>query len=127
MKAHNLFKAAFFIGSLTSAIACTGQDAVIETNNSGGEATPVWACRTEFGENHEATQLFWTALRADDKSARNEVIESLALAMELHPDEEVFPLLHGLASLWVVAEPLPEEDGDLGLQGLHAMNARSSP
>lgn len=126
MKAHNLFKTAFFIGSLTSAIACTGQSAVIETNNSGGEATPVWACRTEFGENHEATQLFWTALRADDKSARNEVIESLALAMDLHPDEEVFPLLHGLASLWVVAEPLPEEDGDLGLQGLHAMNARSS-
>ena len=126
MKAHNLFKTIFFMGFVTSSLACTGQETTIDTNNSGNDAAPVWACRTEFGENHEATQLFWTALRADDKSARNDVIESLSSAMELHPEEEIFPLLHGLASLWVVAEPLPEEDGDLGLQGLHAMNARSS-
>lgn len=126
MKAQYLFHILIFTFVTASLIACTGQDVTPEIDNSGYEDTPVWACRTEFGESHEATQFFWTALRADDKTSRNEVIESLAAAMELHPDEEIFPLLHGLASLWVVAEPLPEEDGDMGLQALHAMNARSS-
>ena len=126
VKVQYLSKVLFYSLISASFVACTGQESGPEIDMNNGDETPVWACRTEFGESHEATQQFWTALRADDKTSRNEVIESLAAAMELHPDEEIFPLLHGLASLWVVAEPLPEEDGDLGLQGLHAMNARAS-
>ena len=85
-----------------------------------------WACRTDFGESHEATQGFWDAIRDDDKAARNQVIEDLANAMELHPNEEVFALLHGMANLWKVAEPLPEESGDVGLQAMAAMDSRAS-
>lgn len=126
MKLQYLSKALILVLALPSLNACTGQEGGAEINIESEAEAPVWACRTEFGESHQATLDFWTALRADDKAARHAVIESLAAAMELHPEEEIFPLLHGLASLWVVAEPLPEEDGDMGLQALHAMNARSS-
>lgn len=96
------------------------------TDSAPEESNAVWACRTEFGESHPATQGFWTALRADNKQVRNQVIVDLANAMELHPDEEIFALLHGMANLWKIAEPLPEEDGDMAVQAIGAIASRES-
>jgi hypothetical protein len=47
--------------------------------------------------------------RREDRAAATEALAQAALA---HPDEEQFALLHGLAALWRLVEPLPEEETD---------------
>lgn len=104
----------------------TSPQAVDEADSIAPEPATEYACRTEFGESHPATVGFWEALRADNKEIRNDVIADLGAAMELHPDEEIFALLHGMANLWKIAEPLPEEDGDMAVQAMGAMDSRAS-
>jgi tetratricopeptide (TPR) repeat protein len=67
-------------------------------------------CYTELATDHDATKAFWQALGDGDHAARAAAIEGLEAAAKEYPDEEQFALLLGLANLWRVAEPLPEDE-----------------
>lgn len=121
-----ILSSTLFIGACGTAEPTSAALPDESTDSAPNESHAVWACRTEFGESHPATLGFWNALRADNKQVRNQVIEDLAIAMELNPDEEIFALLHGMANLWKIAEPLPEEDGDLAVQAMGAIASRES-
>jgi tetratricopeptide (TPR) repeat protein len=54
-----------------------------------------------------------------------QAIADLTAAAAEHPGEEQFALLLGLAYLWRIAEPLPDEDGDLALVAEAATKARA--
>lgn len=99
-------------GVATSADASTWADA----SPSGPTRPPgVALCYSEFSTGHEATAAFWSALRGGRPEGRADVIAALKAATRAHPREEELALLHGLAHLWRLAEPLPEEMGDQAL------------
>jgi tetratricopeptide (TPR) repeat protein len=70
-------------------------------------------CYTELSSTHDATQAFWVAFTNARFEDREAVTAGLAEAAEDHPDEEEFALLHGLAALWRLAEPTPDEEDDM--------------
>src|SRR6185503_1971547 len=69
-------------------------------------------CYSEMAENHPATIAFWKALENGSLTDRAAVTDGLKTALDQHPDEEEFALLHGLANVWRLGEPLPSEAGD---------------
>ena len=80
----------------------------------GNEQRPagVAHCYTELSSNHAATRAFWVTFRSGDLTGRRAAIAALSRAGQEHPQEEEFALLNGLANLWRVVEPLPEEVED---------------
>lgn len=81
-------------------------------------------CYTELSEQHAATAAFRTALAGGRLEDRDEAIADLTAAAMEFPDEEQFALLLGLAHLWRLAEPLPEEVDDVALQAQSAFASR---
>jgi hypothetical protein len=81
-------------------------------------------CYSDLATGHPATAAFWNALRGGDVEARAASIASLQAAAAAHPKEEQLALLHGLAHLWRLAEPLPAEAGNLGVMLDSATTAR---
>lgn len=81
-------------------------------------------CYSDLAEQHGAVAAFRTALAGGRPEDRDEAIADLTAAAEAYPAEEQFALLLGLAHLWRLAEPLPEEVGDVGLQAQSAFAAR---
>ena len=69
-------------------------------------------CYTEMAENHPATVAFWKALDQGSVADRAAVIAELKTAADQYPNEEEFALLHGLANVWRLGEPLASEAGD---------------
>jgi tetratricopeptide (TPR) repeat protein len=94
---------------------------------AGNEQRPagVAHCYSALSGNHAATSEFWTAFRGGELERRAAAIAALAAASEEHPDEEEFALLAGLANLWRVAEPLPEQVDDMAGFIAAALQARS--
>lgn len=93
---------------LTFGAGCTTPEppVVEEPDETLTRPEGVALCYSELADNHEATLAFWEALRNGDREGRAAVIDGLAAAAKEYPDEEEFALLHGLANLWRVAEPL---------------------
>lgn len=93
----------------------------------GNEHRPegIAQCYSELSSTHPATQAFWVAFTNMRYEERAAVTEGLADAAELYPDEEEFALLHGLAALWRLAEPTPDEEEDMGGLITAATTARS--
>lgn len=82
-------------------------------------------CYTPFSGAHEATLQFWATFRAAALDQRAAATAGLAAAAREFPEEEEFALLSGLANLWRVAEPSPEEVDDMTGFIFAALNARS--
>jgi hypothetical protein len=72
-------------------------------------------CYSDLSRGHVATAGFYATLSAGDRGARAQAIGDLTAAATEHPGEEQFALLLGLAYLWRIAEPLPDESGNLAL------------
>jgi hypothetical protein len=68
-------------------------------------------CYSPAADAHPATQAFFAAFRDGDRSLRANAITGLESAIAELPDEEELHLLLGLAHLWRLAEPLPDETG----------------
>lgn len=100
--------------SLSMGVGCA-PESTSETNPDPEPQAPtrpegVKLCYTDLAEGHAATKAFRAALGAGDKTARAQVIEQLEAAVEANPEEEQLALYLGLAQLWRVAEPLPEDE-----------------
>jgi hypothetical protein len=91
-----------------------------------GRPEGVALCYTSFSSRHPATSAFWNAFRAGNVADRPAVIASLAAASLTNPAEEELALLSGLANLWRVAEPLPEEVNDQAGLIVAALAARGA-
>jgi hypothetical protein len=91
--------------------AAAPTDAAPEDDGLAADPRPpgVALCYSALSSVHPATEHFWQVFRAGQLDARERVIAELQAARQDHPDEEEFALLLGLASLWRVAEPLPDE------------------
>jgi hypothetical protein len=123
--------------SLLVAYACDDQvrsrpaandpDAGAASEMQAGAQRPegVAACYTELSSQHPATAAFWSAFRGHDLPARAPLTEDLRSAGAEYPEQEEFALLHGLAHLWRLAEPLPEETADAAGMIDAALGARS--
>jgi hypothetical protein len=83
-------------------------------------------CYSELSQTHPATLGFNAALSEGRHADRAAVIAELTAAADENPNEEQFALLLGLAYLWRLAEPLPEEAGDLSVVVDAATNARAA-
>jgi tetratricopeptide (TPR) repeat protein len=92
----------------------------------GARPEGVALCYSELSRGHAATKAFEAAISGGHAEDRLAVIAGLEAAREEHPTEEQFALLSGLAHLWRVAEPLPEEAGDLGVVASSATKAREA-
>jgi hypothetical protein len=95
------------------------------TPSQGARPEGVALCYSALSSAHEATLAHWTALRGGRLEDRAAVIADLAQAATEYPEEEELALLHGLANLWRVAEPLPEQVADQGGLITAATTARS--
>lgn len=100
--------------AVSAATGCSSETSDTNPDPDPKEQTPVRPegvklCYTDLSENHAATKAFRAALGAGDKAARAQVIEQLEAAVEDHPEEEQLALYLGLAQLWRIAEPLPED------------------
>lgn len=82
---------------------------------SGTRPAGVALCYSELSSGHEATLGFWDVFAGGRPNERVAALKSLTAASDAHPNEEEFALLLGLGHLWRIAEPLPEEAGDLGV------------
>jgi hypothetical protein len=127
------FRMSVLVGLL---VACGGDDPAGDDDAPAADAAPpdapvggrpegVALCYTELSSGHAATLAFWAALREGRAEDRAGVTADLKAAAEAYPQEEEFALLHGLASLWRLAEPLPEEVNDLAGTIAAATTARS--
>ncbi len=99
----------------------------------GGAASPddprpegVALCYSDLSRGHAATAAFYAALSGGHAEDRLPAISALEAARAEHPTEEQFALLVGLAYLWRIAEPLPEEAGDLGVIATSATKSREA-
>jgi hypothetical protein len=94
----------------------------------GGDNRPpaVKLCYTDESRAHPATAAFWSALDGANVEDRQAVIAALKTATDEHPDEEEFALLHGLANVWRLGEPLPSETNDQASRIATVTAARSS-
>jgi tetratricopeptide (TPR) repeat protein len=77
-----------------------------------GRPPGVKLCYSETSLGHPATAAFWKALENGAVADRQAVISDLKAALDEYPGEEEFALLHGLANVWRLGEPLPSETGD---------------
>jgi hypothetical protein len=111
---------------LVASTACTSDEGIgpaggnttVPDSGSDGPAgsvirpEEVKLCYSEMAENHAATIAFWKALDNGSVADRAAVTAALKTAVDQHPDEEEFALLHGLANVWRLGEPLPSEATD---------------
>lgn len=103
-------------GQIANAAGSSGN-----TAGGGGTAAPasehrpegVATCYSSLSSAHPATLGFWAVFRAGAFGERAAATAALADAARAYPDEEEFALLHGLASLWRVAEPAAGEEADI--------------
>ncbi|MEZ4404372.1 MAG: hypothetical protein R3B06_30405 [Kofleriaceae bacterium] len=100
--------------TLTLAAACgdpTGGDGAVDGGADAATGRPdgVALCYSAAADNDPATAGFWAALGAGDRGQRAAAIDALDAAATRAPDEEELHLLLGLAHLWRLAEPLPDE------------------
>jgi tetratricopeptide (TPR) repeat protein len=111
---------ALWLFSLVASAACSSSSEGISDGAmapDGGATGPtrpsaVKLCYSEMAENHAATLAFRKALDNGSVADRAAVTADLKTAMDQYPDEEEFALLHGLANVWRLGEPLPAEVGD---------------
>jgi tetratricopeptide (TPR) repeat protein len=82
-------------------------------------------CYSDLSSQHAATGAFWGAILGGKLDDRAAAIDALTAAGEKYPDEEEFALLLGLAHLWRVAEPLPEQVDDMAGFVTSALGART--
>ncbi len=83
-------------------------------------------CYSDLSRGHVATAAFHEALSGGHAEDRMAAIAGLEAARAEHPMEEQFPLLLGLAHLWRIAEPLPEEAGDVSIIATSATKSREA-
>lgn len=98
-----------------------------ENSDAAAAARPegVALCYTEASSSHPAVVGFWSVFTRGDRMARLAAIDALEAAARELPEEEELALLLGLAHLWRIAEPLPEEEGDLGITIQAAVRAEA--
>lgn len=108
-------------GELDAAVAVEADAA------AGNEHRPpgVALCYSALADAHPATAAFWTAFGGGVLEDRAAAITALADATKEFPEEEELALLSGLANLWRVAEPLPDQVDDMAGLGAAALTARS--
>jgi tetratricopeptide (TPR) repeat protein len=82
------------------------------TDGAGGRPATVKLCYNESSSSNPATLAFWHALEDGSIDDRQSVIAALKTATDEHPDDEEIALLHGLANVWRLGEPLPSEAAD---------------
>lgn len=111
-------------GDTADAAADAGPELILPEGNAQ-RPDGIAHCYTEFSSTHDATQAFWVTFTNARFEERDEVTEGLAEAAEQYPDEEEFALLHGLAALWRLAEPMPDEEADMAGLITAATTARS--
>jgi tetratricopeptide (TPR) repeat protein len=123
--------------ALLSAASCddAGGDGGVGAGGHGGDggapaADPrppgVALCYTDLSRGHAATQGFYATLSRGHAEDRLAAITALEAARAEHPMEEQLALLIGLAYLWRIAEPLPEEAGDVAVTATSATKAREA-
>ncbi len=123
--------------TLLAAAACDDGDASGDGGAGGvggqggappGDARPagVALCYTDLSRSHPATQAFYAALSGGHAADRLAAITALEAARAEHPNEEQLALLVGLGYLWRIAEPLPEEAGDLAVTAASATKSRDA-
>lgn len=83
-------------------------------------------CYTPLAEEHPATVAFREALLQDNRTARASAIAGLDAAANASPQEEAFALMLGLAHLWRLADPLPEEAKDPSTFIVSGLGAKNS-
>lgn len=109
----NVRRAALALAPLLALHGCAdpseGGAADAGVDAPSGRPPGVALCYTPLAEAEPATAQLWEALRAGDREARADAIAALDAAVAAHPDEEELHLLLGLAHLWRLAEPLPDE------------------
>ena len=91
-----------------------------------GRPDGVALCYSALSSEHPATTQFWDALRGGKLEDRTAAITALTAAVAEHPAEEELQLLLGLAHLWRVAEPLPEQAGDMAGLIAAALGSRTA-
>lgn len=102
-----------------------GTDAGASRAGNAGRPAGVATCYSALADAHPATTAFWAAFLGGKLEDRADAIAGLEAAGQEYPDEEEFALLAGLANLWRVAEPLPDQVDDLPGMITGALNSRT--